>query len=102
MHPRLTEMLAAARLEADHSTLPEPHEPRLLTASTIAIRPARDDDRDEVAEWGGLPTGPVLVAEIDGEPVAAAAVGGEEIVAHPTRPIADAVSLLVLRARQLG
>ena len=100
MHPTLGELLARARLEDDHGALAQPREQRLLTATEIVLRPARAEDRDEVASWGDLPTGPVLIAEVDGRLAAAASIGGEELVAHPTRPVADAAELLALRARQ--
>src|ERR671914_765491 len=85
VHPTLGELLAHARLQDDHSRLPQPREPRLLPDHSIVLRPARAEDVPEIAQWGEAPAGPVIVAEVDGVVTAAAAVGGEEIVAHPTR-----------------
>lgn len=102
MHPRLAEMLAAARLEDDHSALPQPQEERVLADTEILIRLARPGDRDEIAGWGEVPVGPVVVAVVDGALAAAASVGGEELVADPARPVDEAAELLELRARQLG
>lgn len=72
---------------------------------TIAIRSSTAADRDALARLSGLadrqlPTGPLLVAEIDGELVAALAAGGE-LLADPFRVTLDVQQLLRLRARQL-
>ena len=48
-----------------------------------------------------LPVGPLLVAEVDGEPTAALGLGDGEFVADPFRPSVDLLSLLRLRAAQL-
>ena len=48
-----------------------------------------------------VPTGPTLVAEVDGQVVAALPVGGGAAVADPFRHTASAVSLLELRAAQI-
>jgi hypothetical protein len=48
-----------------------------------------------------VPTGELVVAEVDGELWAAVSASGEAI-ADPFRPTAHLVSLLTLRARQLA
>jgi hypothetical protein len=48
-----------------------------------------------------LPTGGVLVAEMDGELVAALPLDGGQALADPFKPTADIVELLRMRARQL-
>ena len=49
-----------------------------------------------------LPKGPVLVAEQDGELVAALPLDGGRAIADPFRPTSDVVALLELRARQIA
>jgi hypothetical protein len=49
-----------------------------------------------------VPKGPVLVAEQDGELVAALPLDGSRAIADPFRPTADVVALLELRARQVA
>ena len=56
---------------------------------------ARLDDRR-------LPDGPYLVAEVSGEIVAALSLPTGAVVADPFRHTADAVAMLVLRARQVS
>jgi hypothetical protein len=48
------------------------------------------------------PDGPVLLAEVDGELVAAVPFDGGSPIADPFRPTADLVSLLKLRATQVA
>ena len=49
----------------------------------------------------GPPSGPLLVAEICDEIVAAIAIDTARVIANPFRRTADAVALLRLRAEQL-
>ena len=49
-----------------------------------------------------LPTGPVLVAEQDGELLAALPLDGGRAIADPFRRTSDVVALLELRARQIA
>jgi hypothetical protein len=49
-----------------------------------------------------LPTGPVLVAEQDGELVAALSLDGGRAIADPFRRTTEVVALLELRARQIA
>ncbi|MEA2295380.1 MAG: hypothetical protein QOE86_3019 [Solirubrobacteraceae bacterium] len=66
----------------------------------ITIRSARDADADALVRLAALdssrvPGGDLLVAEVDGELVAAASDAG--VIADPFRPTADVVQLLRLR-----
>ena len=75
-------------------------------ASGLTIRAARPGDRAairRVAERDSraVPQGPVLVAQIGGEIVAALPLDGGPAVADPFRPTAPVLALLELRARQL-
>ena len=72
----------------------------------IVIRPAHSDDRSALVRLAALdssvvPTGRVLVAEIDGELVAAMPVDGGPAIADPFRATAAMVALLELRAGQI-
>jgi hypothetical protein len=72
----------------------------------IIIRPARTDDgyalsRLAVLDSSSAPTGRVLLAEVDGELVAALPVDGGRTVANPFRSTAALVALLELRAAQI-
>jgi hypothetical protein len=74
--------------------------------SRLVVRAFRERDIDAVRllaalEGGHLPTGPVLVAEVDDEVVAALPLDGGRPLADPFRPTAHVVALLELRARQL-
>jgi hypothetical protein len=74
----------------------------------VALRLAGPDDADALrglAELDGAPTvpvGEVLLAVIDGEPVAALSLRDDQVVSNPFRHTADAVALLRVRARHLG
>jgi hypothetical protein len=72
---------------------------------SVTIRRSRPDDEPHVRRIAALdsrpaPAGPALVAEVDGEIVAAVALDGGPPVADPFRPTADLVALLELRALQ--
>jgi hypothetical protein len=47
------------------------------------------------------PAGDALVAEVDGELLAAVSLDGDVVIADPFRPTADLVAMLEMRARQL-
>jgi hypothetical protein len=75
--------------------------------STVALRRARDDEADlvrRIADLDDAPTlqGDVLLALLDGEPVAALGLEDERIVANPFVPTVEAVALLRLRASHLS
>ena len=72
----------------------------------LRIRRAGAEDAAVVARLAELdsarmPEGDLLIAELDGEPVAAAPIGGGRAVADPFRHTADIVRLLELRASQI-
>ena len=74
----------------------------LTTAPSVLIRAARGSDGPALEALAGLdsaavPAGSLLIAETDGELVAALGSGGERI-ADPFRRTADVVALLELRA----
>jgi len=110
---RQRELLRAARvvLPARDSTFRRllrrtPREGVLHRWDGVTIRYARAGDAaalDRLAalDERALPAGPLLVAEVDGEPTAVFGLGDGEFVADPFRPSADLVSLLRLRAAQL-
>ena len=73
---------------------------------SITIRDARTTDGAALARLEALAErmlgrAPILVAESDGELVAAASVQGGELVADPFRVTLDVTDLLQLRLRQL-
>ena len=73
---------------------------------TVVIRLADADDADVLAALAELdsactPSGPLLIAERAGSPVAALGLIGGEAIANPFLPTTDAVELLRLRATQL-
>jgi hypothetical protein len=75
------------------------------TASHISIRVAGDADQSTLIQLAALdsapaPRGPVLVADLGGEIVAARALGHPRTIADPFRPTADIRELLELRASQ--
>ena len=77
-----------------------------MNTASISIRPARGDDYVELWSVAALdssfvPAEPLLVAEQDGEIVAALSLASREAIADPFERTADAVELLHLRANQL-
>ncbi len=75
-------------------------------AGHVELRLAREADRLSLERLAGLdakraPTGPALVAVLDGEVVAALPLRGEPAIADPFRPTAMLVHLLELRAEAL-
>lgn len=80
--------------------------PALAPVPGVTIRPAFPDDAHALARLAALdsqrlPSGPLLLAEIDGEPWAALALETGRVVADPFRPTAALVDLLRGRAAQL-
>jgi hypothetical protein len=74
--------------------------------SSLTIRRAtRSDERaiERVAQLDSrsIPAGEVLVADVEGEVVAAKPLDGGVAVADPFRPTAEIVSLLEARAREM-
>ena len=75
--------------------------------STLVLRVAHTDEDPVVRRLADLDDsrplqGDVLLAVVDGEAVAAVSLGDGRVVANPFRPTAETVSLLSLRASQLG
>jgi hypothetical protein len=77
-----------------------------MNSASISIRTARQDDY--VALWqiaaldsALVPESPLLVAELEGEIVAALSLATEKAIADPFRRTAGAAALLRLRASQL-
>jgi hypothetical protein len=75
------------------------------TAPHISIRLAREADNTTLIRLAALdsapaPHGSVLVADVDGEIVAARPLAAARSIADPFRPTADIRELLDLRARQ--
>jgi hypothetical protein len=75
-------------------------------APSVLIRAARGSDGPALARLAALdsapvPTGHVLVAEADGELVAARSLATGAVIADPFRPTADVVALLTLRSRSV-
>jgi hypothetical protein len=73
----------------------------------IILRATRPGDRDALRDLAGLADRPLpspeplLVAEVDGELLAAVSADGRSAVADPFRATADVIELLRLRAGQL-
>ena len=72
----------------------------------LTIRPAQSTDGSDIAALSQLnerrvPTGYVLVAELDESIIAAMPLDGGHTVADPRRSTSDVVELLELRSRQL-
>jgi hypothetical protein len=72
----------------------------------LTVRPLTARDFEQVTLLAELdshpvPSGPALVAELDGELVAALPLDGGEAIADPFRRSAEVVALLQLRARQI-
>lgn len=122
-HPEFVYMVAKERqralTQAAHVVLPArdsalrrllrrtPREGLLHRWNGLTIRYANPRDAaalDRLATLADrpLPSGPLLVAEVDGEPTAALGLLEGEFVANPFRPSTDLRSLLKLRASQLG
>lgn len=75
--------------------------------STLALRRAAPDETDvvrRIADLDDAPTldGDVLLALIDGEPVAALSLSTGRTVADPFVPTAEALALLRLRASHVS
>jgi hypothetical protein len=72
-----------------------------VTVRLASSRDARELDRLAQLDSARSPTGPTLVAEIEGQLVAALPLRGGRPVADPFRPTAELVELLEIRATQL-
>ncbi len=84
----------------------EPAVPTADSGRTVTIRRASVADAPQLAELAALserrvPRGPVLVAQMDRDLVAAVPLEGGPALADVTRATADVVQLLELRSRQV-
>jgi hypothetical protein len=84
-----------------------PSQPLWRSGPAVELRPARADDDDAVRDLAALDDappleGPVLLAVVGGQAVAAIAIDDDRVVANPFVPTAHAVSLLRLRAGHLS
>lgn len=79
---------------------------RLGGYDSVAVRLARPEDEAAINRIASLdgkkaPAGRLLVAEADGEVIAALSVEGGNAVADPFRWTSDVVALMEMRAEQL-
>jgi hypothetical protein len=77
------------------------------TNAAITIRLAREEDADALRRLAQLdaarvPTGDVLIAEVDGEPRAAMRILDRTYVADPFVPTRELINLLDVRARRIS
>ena len=107
-HTQLTDRRGARARDPRPRRAPAgPHARRELRSrpDRPAPRPSRRQRRGRAASPSSTaptaPASPSLLAEVDGEIVAAAPIDGGKAVADPFRPTADVVVLLERRARQL-
>jgi len=76
------------------------------TTPTVALRPATETDLLAVHRLAALdsavvPSGPLLLAVVDGQVSAAISLTTDEVIADPFTPTVAVVELLVLRAARL-
>jgi hypothetical protein len=85
-------------------TLPEPAEERQEAVVLRLCRVADDGALERLALLEGrpAPTGRYVVAEVDGDVVAAMSLVSGAVLADPFRPTAELVPLLELRASQIA
>jgi len=105
-------LMAGARDDPRASRNARPHRPEITmshvaTAPSVLIRTARGSDgpalaRLAILDSSSVPSGDLLVAESDGELVAARSLANGDVIADPFRPSADVVALLAVRARALA
>lgn len=77
-----------------------------MTERPLTIRLAAAEDEVALLRLVGLASAPplagrVLLAELDGEPVAAVSLASGAVAADPFQPSDDAVRMLMLRRHQL-
>jgi len=75
--------------------------------ATLALRIADEDDAHALRRLAQLDdaralTGEILVAVLDGEPVAALSLADDRVIANPFVRTADVVSLLRMRAAHIS
>jgi hypothetical protein len=79
----------------------DPTTAQLVIRRACGRRDARKLERLAALDSSPTPAGPTLVAEMDGQLVAALPLSGENAVADPFVPSAPVVEMLRLRAAQL-
>jgi hypothetical protein len=94
------------RLAAAGTGQGSPHRGGGLDAAAVTVRFATPQDAEAlrrlaVLDSRSVPTGTALVAEADGELLAALPLGEGSALADPFRPTAELLHLLELRAAQL-
>lgn len=113
MHSDLLLHLTQATARGRRRTPPPAPEPDATpplgwaAAPIIALRLARTDDARALDELAALSeraplAGPVMLAVVDGRPVAAGSLTDGRVVADPFVATADAVALLRVRMAALG
>jgi hypothetical protein len=103
---RRAERMAAGGSPRGLSWRGEPRAVVLPPELAVTLRYARPDDEPELARLASLderpvPTGPVLLAEVEGELRAALSLHDGATLANPFFPSAGLLHLLVARAAQL-
>lgn len=101
------EHTADLRRAAEHHRAGISVSARRSDEQVIALRVAQSEDDYEVSRLAQLddaprPVGPVMLAVVDGEAVAALSLSDGRVVANPFVASENAVSLLRLRATQLS
>jgi hypothetical protein len=80
---------------------------RMTGYDSVAVRMAREEDVNAIYRIAALddkkaPQGRVLVAEADGELIAALGIDGGSAVADPFRWTSDVLALMEMRAEQIA
>jgi hypothetical protein len=114
IHPQLTQALAQANVDdlrraalARGRALPSAHPARAVPVdASVTLRFASAADQTRLERLAALdsstcPAPPVLLAEVDGQLLAALALSDGAVVADPFSPTLDLIDLLCARARQL-
>ena len=101
---QLADRQAAARASRCRPPAPVPPGPARASASSCAAPRRRTPRRSRASPRSTAPAarGALLVAEIDGEIVAAVPFDGGRAIADPFRPTAELVELLHARTRLLA
>jgi hypothetical protein len=103
---RAAEIERLRRRDVD-AEVPRPAEGVKPASQAVVIRPAHPEDEMAVRRLAQLEGRPqpgasaVLLAELEGEVLAALPLGGGRAIADPFRPTAELVAMLKLRAAQL-
>ncbi len=116
MHSQLTDVIAVQRIEqlqraaagrAATRRRDVNLKPARMLGESVTLRLARLEDGRRLAVLAELdstrpPTGPILLAEVEDQLVAAIGLEQERVIADPFRPTSEVVTLLRERARQLS